>query len=101
MGLVDDAETFEEASKERSFSGATKRDVQTWMFRLRNEFDGGYDLELTGTETDFEARLVHEPGDDDDLFAEMYVDTGGGVEVGAFVLGDDDDEVYRFVEKRD
>ncbi len=101
MGLVDDAEAFEEAAKERSFSGATKRDVQTWLFRLRTGFDGSYDLELKGTETDFEARLVHERGGDDDLFAEMYVDTGGGVEVGAFVLGDDEDEIYRFVEKRD
>lgn len=96
---MEDAEDFEEAAGERSFSGATKREVQTWMFRQRTGFDGSYELELTGTETDFEARLVHERETDDDLFAEMYVDTGDGVEVGAFVLGDDEDEIYRFVEK--
>lgn len=100
MGLVEDAEEFEDAASTRSFDGATKRDVQTWMFRLRSRFDGEYDLELTGTETDFEARLVHERGSEDDLFAELYVDTGDGVEVGAFVLGDEDDEVHRFVERR-
>ncbi len=96
--LLEDAEVFEEAVEGRSFAGSSKRDVQKWLFRLRTDLKGSYSLEVTGTEMDFEAKLVHDGGDDP--YAELYVDTGDGVEVGAFVLGDGEEEVHRFVETR-
>ncbi len=100
MTLVEDAEAFEEAAGEEDFVGMSKREVQTWMFRMKSGLTGDYDLEIRGTEMDFETKLVHEREGEADSYAELYIDTGGGVEVGAFVLGDDDRERYRFVEKR-
>jgi hypothetical protein len=85
---ADDAELFLEAARDEDFTDATRRDVQTWMFRVKREMEGRYDYDAVGRERDFEATLAATEGT-----AAFVVDVSpDGVEVNAFVMDDEGDE---------
>lgn len=88
MATEEDAERFLDAARGHDFAGATKREIQTWMFRVKRELAERYDYDAVGRERDFEATLSAEEGT-----AEFVVDVSpDGVEVNAFVMDDAGEE---------
>jgi hypothetical protein len=94
MSLEKDAEAFLEEAKE--VSGLGKRELQKRLFRLKRRLDARYEFSVEGFEDDYEARLIHDDGDE----ARFTVDRRRGeTEVDAFVIVDGEvlvNEVRRF-----
>jgi hypothetical protein len=84
MTLEDDAEAF--LGEADGLAGLPKRDLQKRVFRLKRELGARYEFSVEGFEDDYEARLVHEDGDEE---ARFTVDRRAGeTEINAFVLRD-------------
>lgn len=85
MSLEDDAEVFVEEARKADLQGMEKRDLQTWLFRVKKQLGARYDTSIEGFRQDYEALLTS----DDGGHAEFVVDRRGSeVEVNAFVVVD-------------
>lgn len=83
MTLEDDAATFLEEADE--LVGLPRRDLQKRLFRLKRGLGARYEFSVEGFEDDYEARLVHDDGNE----ARFTVDRRGDeTEINAFVLID-------------
>ncbi|MFB6284190.1 MAG: hypothetical protein ABEK59_09715 [Halobacteria archaeon] len=83
-GYVEDGELFLERAESTDLTTMEKREVQKWLFRVKNELSQSYQLDVSGFETSYEAKLSSRDGE-----AEFVVDRRGEeVEVNAFVMGD-------------
>lgn len=85
MSLERDAETFIAEAKKADLTGMNKRELQSWLFRVKKQMEARYEASIEGFETDYEASLSAEEGG----HAEFVVDRRGDeTEVNAFVVVD-------------
>lgn len=86
MNLEEDAETFIEEARSVDFLSMSKRDVQSWLFRVKKDLSARYSTSIEGFETDYEAYLEHKEGN---TVAEFVVDRRGDeAELNAFLVID-------------
>ena len=94
MTVEEDAARFLEEAE--SLADLPKRDLQKRIFRLKRRLNARYEFSVEGFEDDYEARLVHDDGNE----ARFTVDRRGGeTEIDAFVIVDGEvvvNEIRRF-----